>query len=925
MMERERGILSILTSVECDYTKCRFLYFVWNNCIQYRRVLKGSFMLPARLLEIMQDSCPLRGLNQAESEFFGTTVRSSKPSRPQNDAIIRNISRLINKSNIRNFSNFPPQLSELIKQAEIILNNDRIRNNIFEDSLDAAVMRRNPWLVVRKVINMKSVKDLRADMDTGLLKAQEVNEDDVRKTFNLPFGFPDDPPIPAGPHTLLDSWVDKVLSKHTSSLLICPPSTFYRHSSIIKLTTQAVESCLSNNYFPARWAVGKASFIPKKGSSKVRMIVVQHPLGMVLQEKLFVKLEKKICELKATELKRQFAFTHQRGVHHAVYYFNKMVKSTAGRAFILIDLDISGAFDSVPWTVIRETLTIFGFDNEYIDMIMQFLHKFTIWIDYNCSFKGKKLEKGFPQGSKLGPALWTLITARFIPEIEELFRKYSGGFIVYADDVKIYLAGNSVFRVKDLINDIKNIVAKYGLILNESKTKVLIDERFSTNFQQIDGILAMKTEKIALLGFPYSFPDRHKLAFWAEYKEKAKGISAAVSPFFHTLNQKSRKVGNLIIRQCVLSVYAHCLPMVLDDLSIKEVIMKMWDIEGSIVNCIYRRGNSLKHTSPLQYTGLICIELIRSTLMSLIADKQFKNHKFVKEFFDKKTIKKWYSNKGLKYHPFTNISISDTMIDSDVTIMVKPLSRYFELRLIIRTTHASQRWSIPFPKGTSTFDILRIGISTVLHGFTSPTTILIITRDSSLTRCDGCLDIFQTPYVQQLYFFITDEPQYVFAKRFTLGWSTDVTLDPADICGNTTIRIKIDRIIDESLLDVWKKRITHSVLDFELWQQIWQCPVVFFLRRNALRFIFHYVDDPSTFCECSNSGTIHFICECPLTHSLRQSTSEEVQDYLLRSATIGKFFITPNFIICRGFVLYLSSLFKISLKHFKKPLIIPFV
>lgn len=85
------------------------------------------------------------------------------------------------------------------------------------------------------------------------------------------------------------------------------------------------------------------------------------------------------------------------------------------------------------------------------------------------------LNYGVPQGSVLGPLLFTL----YVSPIEDIIKYHGLDAMFYADDTQIYIALNAKYRSADLQRlekcaaDIKSWSVENFLILNDSKTEIL--------------------------------------------------------------------------------------------------------------------------------------------------------------------------------------------------------------------------------------------------------------------------------------------------------------------------------------------------------------------------------------------------------------------------------------------------------------------
>ena len=145
---------------------------------------------------------------------------------------------------------------------------------------------------------------------------------------------------------------------------------------------------------------------------------------------------------------------------------------------VLVLLDLSAAFDTIDHNILLERLhTTFGFNGIVLKWFESYLSGRTqsIVID-NIASKPQSLSFGVPQGSVLGPLLYTLYTT----PLGSLIRHHNINYHMYADDTQLYLSiepsnvSALVYDLEKCIRDVKNWMLINKLKLNDDKTESIL-------------------------------------------------------------------------------------------------------------------------------------------------------------------------------------------------------------------------------------------------------------------------------------------------------------------------------------------------------------------------------------------------------------------------------------------------------------------
>ena len=142
---------------------------------------------------------------------------------------------------------------------------------------------------------------------------------------------------------------------------------------------------------------------------------------------------------------------------------------------LMVFLDFSKAFDTVNHRLLLEKLKILGFDSSALNWIKSYLSNRFQMVKVGDTFsEWKQIKNGVPQGSILGPLLFTILTS----DMRKCFR--FGNYHEYADDTNEYL-NTTVENLNDSIQNINQDMKRVGeycknniLKLNEGKCEFMI-------------------------------------------------------------------------------------------------------------------------------------------------------------------------------------------------------------------------------------------------------------------------------------------------------------------------------------------------------------------------------------------------------------------------------------------------------------------
>uniref|UniRef100_A0A3Q2NWF9 Reverse transcriptase domain-containing protein n=1 Tax=Fundulus heteroclitus TaxID=8078 RepID=A0A3Q2NWF9_FUNHE len=222
-----------------------------------------------------------------------------------------------------------------------------------------------------------------------------------------------------------------------------------------------------------------------------------------------------------------------------------LMASDNGLVSILVLLDLSAAFDTVDHNILLQRLEhivgikgkALGWFKSYLSDRFQFVHV------NNKSSSNSRVTCGVPQGSVLGPILFTIC---MLP-IGKIIRQHGINFHCYADDTQLYLSinpdeSNQLLRLQSCLDDIKSWMTLNFLHLNSDKTEVVIfgpessKNKLLNQSLNLDGINLASGNKVKNLGVVFDQD--------MSFKSHIKQISRV--SFFHLRN--IAKIRNILSR-----------------------------------------------------------------------------------------------------------------------------------------------------------------------------------------------------------------------------------------------------------------------------------------------------------------------------------------------------------------------------------------
>ena len=151
--------------------------------------------------------------------------------------------------------------------------------------------------------------------------------------------------------------------------------------------------------------------------------------------------------------------------------------SDNGRVSILSLLDLSAAFDTIDHSILLTRLcTTFGCSGKVLDWFTSYLTGRTQSVVIGHESAPLELKCGVPQGSVLGPVLFTIYTQPLSTVIHQSGHSYH----FFADDSQLHSScapsdfDTLACSLKNCIEDVAKWMGENKLKMNEDKTELMV-------------------------------------------------------------------------------------------------------------------------------------------------------------------------------------------------------------------------------------------------------------------------------------------------------------------------------------------------------------------------------------------------------------------------------------------------------------------
>lgn len=234
------------------------------------------------------------------------------------------------------------------------------------------------------------------------------------------------------------------------------------------------QKSLKSGIFPKRWKRAYVTPLFKSGDKSdvrnYRPICCLPLLGKILDS---IVCDKLMSLFKDTIIPQQHGFFPGRSCQSNLLIYHNYINSSleAGQQVDSVYTDFCKAFDKVNHHLLLRKLRSYGISGQLFSWLKSYLVDRTQRVKVrNRLSEVINASSGVPQGSHLGPILFSL----FVNDISSVFKHCR--FLLFADDLKIYLRVENASDCIGLQNDLDNLESWCSLNLMElniSKCKIL--------------------------------------------------------------------------------------------------------------------------------------------------------------------------------------------------------------------------------------------------------------------------------------------------------------------------------------------------------------------------------------------------------------------------------------------------------------------
>ena len=261
------------------------------------------------------------------------------------------------------------------------------------------------------------------------------------------------------------------------------------HGRVLALALKELEpqlrrlfsACLEQGHFPTQWKSGRLVLLRKAGRpadspSAYRPIVLLDEAGKLFERIIAARLVGHLCREGPDLDDSQFGFRHGRSTVAAISRVRVLAEEAVSRGGVMlaVSLDISNAFNTLPWSCIREALRYHRVPSYLRHIVGAYLSERCVTYVGRDGVYQHQMSCGVPQGSVLGPLLWNIgydwvLRGELSPGVD---------LTCYADDTLVTARGSShreaALLATAAVSQVVGRIRRLGLEVALSKSEAMV-------------------------------------------------------------------------------------------------------------------------------------------------------------------------------------------------------------------------------------------------------------------------------------------------------------------------------------------------------------------------------------------------------------------------------------------------------------------
>ena len=272
------------------------------------------------------------------------------------------------------------------------------------------------------------------------------------------------------------------------------------------------------------------------------------------------------------------------------------------KSTILVALDQSAAFDCIDHdTLIRRLEYSFGLSGKIATWLRSYLESRATFVRWKqVSSDVAALDCGVPQGSSLGPLLFTL----YIAPLSRVIQSFGLDHHQYADDTQIYIAtrktelSTRISQLESCLTSIHTWLQQNGLQLNPNKSE-LIQFSACRGRDRVDDVTAVQVSNATIRPSPYikslGVTLDSKLTFDLHVSTVCKACYFHIRALRHVRESLPDNVARTVACSIVTSRLDYCNALLAG--VTKSNLARLQRVQNTLARAVLRRGK-YEHITP---------------------------------------------------------------------------------------------------------------------------------------------------------------------------------------------------------------------------------------------------------------------------------------------------------------------------------------